>query len=331
MDWSVGDITASVVSVCALGLSAANFVVARRAASRQRTRQKREDRQRADKLLDETFDLLYGARGYATTRDWNTLQDAEARVRAALAIDTAYARAVEYEGHLFDVQKNVAAALVRYRRSISLDPKRARPHECVGRLLQGDEAIAAFERAAALEPDRAALPWLQMGKEHGKLGRPAQAEACYRRALALRPKYTEALIALGSALAKRGEKTEARRTLEAAVESAPRDVDALVALGQFHMTHLADDDEGRAWIERASKVDPADDYPIAMLAAIHADRGDADNALVYAKIAAALNPTRRLSTDTVAEVVVAMKAIIDRRDVDKPRAERGDAQDRPPS
>ena len=82
------------------------------------------------------------------------------------------------------------------------------------------EAVAAFERAAALRPD-AEMPLVNASIAYARLGRLAEAEAKLRRALEVRPGSAPALYNLGLLLVERGDRNGAEAALRAAVAADP--------------------------------------------------------------------------------------------------------------
>jgi tetratricopeptide (TPR) repeat protein len=92
------------------------------------------------------------------------------------------------------------------------------------------EAIAAYRRAVAFAPG---LPeaWNNLGNALLEAGRPEDAAQCYRRALHLHPDFVPALINLGNALGELGRLDEALAVCRRAVDAAPLLPDAHNNLG----------------------------------------------------------------------------------------------------
>jgi len=317
MNWTTSEIITSIVAVCALLLSIANFILARIVTVRDQVRQKREDLLHADDLLDTSFNMLYGPTGFTKNRDPRKLQNAEIAVERALKINPEYPRAIEYDGDLQNVHGNKDAAATRYKRSILLDPTRARPHISLGLISEDREAICHYERAIVLEPEKAALPYCNLGLTYNRLGEIGKAEECFLSAIKLRPKYQDAIHEFGKILQKRDDFGRARSAFENAIAADPNRVGPMVSLGQMLTQNLKNEVEGFAWIEQAIKVDPTNDYPLAMLAAIYADRGDAEKALLYAKKSEVINPERKFPTDNIAEMSKEMRRLLDERETNQ--------------
>jgi tetratricopeptide (TPR) repeat protein len=73
------------------------------------------------------------------------------------------------------------------------------------------------------------------------------------------------------------------------------------------------EEDGIAWLQHAIKINPTDDYPLAMLAAIYADRKEPERALEYAEQAMAINPSRRFAGESFNELREEMLALIELR------------------
>ena len=96
--------------------------------------------------------------------------------------------------------------------------------------------VAAAEAACALAQSLDATAY-EVHEAVGSLrlvtGEAAEAEAAYRRALAIVPESPDALIGLAAALAEGGDAEQAERTLESAIAVQPRYAASHVAYGSF--------------------------------------------------------------------------------------------------
>ena len=313
MNWTIPQIITSGVSIVALVISIANFVVARISAHKEAKRRKRDDLLLIDQLLNDAFDHLYGNEGYLSTKDRKKLDDAEICISKATKLDPQHPRSIEYEGHLFEIQGNKNLAQARYSRSITLDKTRARPHNCLGFISEGDEAMVHFKRAIELEPEQP-LFYYNLGRVYLTKNQINKAENCFRKAIELRPKYSWAHYELGSLLRKQKKYEEAKREYELAIAADSKHINGMANLGALLIGDLGREEEGIAWFEHAIKIDPSDDYPLAMLAAVYADLNQPERALEYAKQAMAINPTRRFSGDNLSELQEAMQVLLSSRD-----------------
>lgn len=318
MSRTVSQAITMTVAVTALSISAANFVIGRIAAREESAVRKREDGLRIDQLLDTAFELLYGRDGYSRAKDGAKLSEAEVAVTQALGIDSVNPRAVEYEGHLLEAHGNTKSAAERYEKSISIDPSRSRPYNCLGLISTGEEAIKYFTKAIDLDPERAAFPCYNLGKVHASAGRLLEAKRYFQQAIELRPQFPHAHYELGELLEEEGRLEEARKAYEKAIAGDAGYVRPMVSLGALMMKNLGTAEDGLAWLEHAMKVDPADDFPLAMLAAIYADNKDAERALDYAKRAMALNPSRRFLGDVFHDLRREMDDRLEKREPDSP-------------
>ncbi len=83
-----------------------------------------------------------------------------------------------------------------------------------------DDAVAAFDRALALNP-RDSSAWNNKGKVLRKLGRDAAAAACYEQAITINPRYGMALFNRANQLLHAKNPKEALVLYDRAVESEP--------------------------------------------------------------------------------------------------------------
>ncbi len=93
-----------------------------------------------------------------------------------------------------------------------------------------DDAVASFEKAAALEPDEP-RSHANLGVVSKASGRLDEAERHYRDALAVSPDDPDALYNLGNLYWKQGRKAEAAGAYERALRVKPRFAAALNSLG----------------------------------------------------------------------------------------------------
>ncbi|HET8541646.1 MAG TPA: tetratricopeptide repeat protein [Anaeromyxobacter sp.] len=134
-------------------------------------------------------------------------------------------------------QLDVAVPL--YEKALAERPGAAALEAELGALLLADgapeRALPHLERADAL----AASPWtaLRLGIARGRLDDDAGAERELRRALALRPGFGDAQIALGTLLRRRGDVAGAVALLEPAAQAGSNEdrARALVALGAAYL------------------------------------------------------------------------------------------------
>jgi tetratricopeptide (TPR) repeat protein len=139
-------------------------------------------------------------------------------------------------------------ALPLYHQAIDLDPQRADSHYDLGNALfelrQLEEAAANFRRALALRAD---YPQALLGLTAvlRVQGRPSEAEASCRRALSLEPNRVEALTVLAELRADRGQFGEAQQLFERAVVLDPSSPVAYCGIAAHRRMTSAD----TAWLQ----------------------------------------------------------------------------------
>lgn len=108
--------------------------------------------------------------------------------------------------------KNLAEAVVRYERALSLNPNIPEALSNLALALKGlgkaDAAIARYEQALRLKPNAPEI-LSNLGIVLKDQGRTDEAIACYQKAIALRPDYASAHSNLGNALRAQGRLDEA--------------------------------------------------------------------------------------------------------------------------
>lgn len=99
-------------------------------------------------------------------------------------------------------------AIAAFRRAAELQPNAAEIHLNLGAALQiagqREEAAAAFQKALALRPDHAD-GWASIGNLYAELNRPLDAIDAFKRAIALRPDFALAHLNLGVAQLQIGD------------------------------------------------------------------------------------------------------------------------------
>ena len=92
------------------------------------------------------------------------------------------------------------------------------------------EAEAAYRKAIALKPDYAKAH-CNLGIALYYQGKPAEAEAAFRKAIALKPDYANAYYNLGIALSHQGKRVEAEAAYRKAIALKPDFAQAYCNLG----------------------------------------------------------------------------------------------------
>jgi len=123
-----------------------------------------------------------------------------------------------------------------WRDAVAKSPRKARPAYNLACALRDkgrtEDALAYFERAAALEPDTAVF-LAGLGSVYGRLGRYPQALARFKRAKELAPDDARVWTGLGAVLSATGDSEAARGALERALALAPRSADAHGNMGSL--------------------------------------------------------------------------------------------------
>lgn len=159
-------------------------------------------------------------------------------------------------------------ALEALTRARDLAPESPRIRLALGRVLAGIDPDAAFVEfeAAAAGTDRAELQ-TRVGEELGNLGRVRDAEACFRRALAIDAEHVPALFNLGLALTAAGRLEEAADVFARVTGLRPKMPNGWLQLGgllnalgryemaeqalQRHLSLRADSAHGWTWLGAA--------------------------------------------------------------------------------
>ncbi|MFQ3566214.1 MAG: tetratricopeptide repeat protein [Aggregatilineales bacterium] len=152
-----------------------------------------------------------------------------------------------------------------------------------------DEALIAYDRALALQPDYAWV-WARKGRALRLLERYEEALACYEQALSLQPSYAWGWKGKGIVLERIGRQEEALACYRRATELDPNDVwnwynqaDALFKLG-YHAEALSK-------VERALQVDDGHPNSWGKKGQILRSLGQHEAALVAYQRAIDLDPT----------------------------------------
>jgi tetratricopeptide (TPR) repeat protein len=146
-----------------------------------------------------------------------------------------------------------------------------------------DEAAAAFERAAALDPVNA-LPLFALAKLHTDAGHPREAAAVLERAITILPekdsRKAETLLQLGAAWLGSGDVAKASEAWESAVALNPGDLDLRRRLAEnYAKNSLAD--RAVPHLEYVAANAPPAERALALqqLARVHQGAGHQDEAI----------------------------------------------------
>ena len=208
----------------------------------------------------------------------------------------AYRKSVAAKPEVFESNLNLGFALAEtspqeaaqyFRASTKLTPA-SNPDEghkrawmALGRVLaadKADEAIAAFQQAAALDP-KDAEPHLLAGSLLEKKDREA-ADKEYQQALAIDPRSSDALTTLINSYMREKRFSDAEDLLKKLVALHPNDAGVHFQLGRM-LAIAGKNDEAAAELESGLKLDPADTKAQRDLADLYADAGKYDQAQAF--------------------------------------------------
>jgi len=97
-----------------------------------------------------------------------------------------------------------------------------------------DGAIAAFEKAVEMDPDRSST-YSELGSARLVSGDKARAEAAFRKAIAIDPKSPSAHLSLSNFLWANGDLPQAEQEMRKALELDPKNITANRAMAMYYM------------------------------------------------------------------------------------------------
>jgi tetratricopeptide (TPR) repeat protein len=168
-----------------------------------------------------------------------------------------------------------------YREAIELAPSESSPHYLYGRELfvlgRRDEALAEFQRAAALDP-LSVRALIELGHFYAAQGEPEKAMVEWTKAVEIEPAFPTSYEYMGSSYCQRGRLTEAIAALQKAITVSPEDPMGPGVLGHCYAISRQPDEarnllRGIEEQSKASYVDPM------IPALVHVGLGETDQAL----------------------------------------------------
>jgi tetratricopeptide (TPR) repeat protein len=196
-------------------------------------------------------------RGVALARQ-GRLDEAVACFRRALELRPSHGSARGNLGLVLAKQGRLAEAVACYEQALCFEPDTAETHVNLGNALrdQGklDAAVARFRRATQIRPDLVEA-YLALGQLHARLGRPADAEECYRQGLLARQGNPALLIGLANLLQRHSRLDEAATAAEEAVRTDPTSAEGFNVLGVIEVQR-GRTDEALAHFDRALELRP---------------------------------------------------------------------------
>ena len=186
------------------------------------------------------------------------LSEARKAYLSVLNKDPANADALNLLGMIADIQGNAADALVYFDRALATAPKLPAVH---------------FNRANVLSA----------------LGRVAEADAGYRRAIELKTDYAEARLNQGALWHKNGDIEKATAIFRELAQSSPRDFRGYFNLGQC-LFEGGQFTEAQSALSTCLNINPAHDDALAVMASIAAQFGRYKDAVSLLKSAIKIGP-----------------------------------------
>ncbi len=145
-----------------------------------------------------------------------------------------------YLGRVYFSRQNLPAALNTYQKLLEFEPSSVRARNQLGQtyewLNQFDLAEKAYEEAIRIDRDsakRSEWPYYNLGVLHLKAGRAERALPYLQQALQLQPKFPQAQVQLGVALAALGKPEQAKAEFEAVLSTDPDNADAHFQLARL--------------------------------------------------------------------------------------------------
>ncbi len=235
---------------------------------------------------DSTIARVCRARAFLV---WNRSARAFEELEAALAQAPSDFEALLAMGDAHRLRADVPAAEGAYRRAAQANAGSAEPHLGLGRLYAAasrrDDAVRALRRALELD---AASP--EVLYELGRLlGGTEEARSLLGRAVAGRPSWAEAQVALGDALLEAGQNAEAETAFGRAVELNERLAEAHAGLGRAK-TAQGEHEEAEAALQRALELVPNWQETALALAALYEATERWERAFEQYRHAADLDP-----------------------------------------
>ena len=184
----------------------------------------------------------------------SALTDAEPLVRlGAVSALEPYAPTIQRPLAALLLRDPVKVVRIAAARLLAAIPAASWPAEDARLLKQGIDEWVASELASAERPET----HLNLGALWADQGKAAEAEAAFRTALALDPRFVPALLDLADLYRSLHRDGEAGTPLRQAVAAAPDDADALYALGLW-LVRQARTGEALEPLARAAKLRPGD-------------------------------------------------------------------------
>ncbi len=210
------------------------------------------------------------------------LDEAVDAFKQAIALDASLPWPFHNLALIYEQQGRDEPALNRYQQAVERHPQpadQARAWEHIGliqaRLQQPEEAVAAYQQAAKLDPTYA-LPWSHLGDVYLSQGRTTEAVAAYQQATRLDPSYPWPYHHLGLIYSEQAAYDPAVANLRQAVERHQRDQDKALAwygIGQVYQA-LPNVRAALEAYQQAAALDPTYPWSYHQLGLLHEGQQD---------------------------------------------------------
>jgi TolB-like protein/Tfp pilus assembly protein PilF len=222
-----------------------------------------------------------------------TVAAAEQAVSEALRLDSSLAEAWVSSASIADNRLQYDRAEQMYLRAIDLNPSYATAHHWYSNLLANrnrlEESLRHAEISAELDP-LSAIIQINLAGVLESIGRFADAESRYRKAIEIEPDMPSAYAKLGRLFAfGKGRIDLAIPWYARAASLEPDGAGTLAALAELYRA-IGDKGQAALWLERALKHGPHDAIALRTAAAASYEAGDREAARSYAARASAAEP-----------------------------------------
>lgn len=223
----------------------------------------------------------------AIAREQGEYEEALRAAYAAMSLDERDVRPVMVLAELYEATEDYENARKFYQMAVSLSPESAFLYNAVGNFCYDlgkkkdddtlvKEAVSWYEKA--LEVQKEAVLYQNIGNAHAWLGDYPNAIEDYDLALSIDPSYVEALTGKAAALKDMGQFTEALSLYRQAREKRPEDAYLSFEMGDLYFL-LAEYQEAIACFKKAKDLDKSFLVVEVFIASCYARMGELEDAL----------------------------------------------------
>ncbi len=237
--------------------------------------------------------LTLVALGLLTWRHSGMFQNKEILWRHTVALHPECRMAWLNLGDTYSRQQRHEEAIAAFERGLAIEPNDASAHNDLGCELvlvdRVQEGFSHLARAVELKP--IAEHHANLGNALRKLGRVPEAIRHYERALQLEPDHASAHNNLGAELAEAGKFEDALRHFEIALHARPNDSATHENIANA-LRHLGRVQEARSHVDTALRLEPGSPLALKLLADILFASGKGDEAFAALEKGVKLAPDR---------------------------------------